>query len=186
MNCLASEAKRRCSTIGSGKADMVDCYFAYGSNMNPARVEERGIRFDHACGARLSGFELAFDKTARHHEGVGHANLLYRPGGVVEGVLYWLSATTEIGKMDPFERAPINYSREVVQVQVATADLPAMTPTDGVTVRVSSWTYFANPAVRRPDLRPPRTYMNHLLAGEPFLSSDYLAMLQSWPCEESR
>jgi hypothetical protein len=167
---------------------VVACYFAYGSNMNPERVRERGIRFDHACGGRLHGFVLAFDKTARQHRGVGHANLHYHPEGIVEGVLYWLSALEEIGKMDPFERAPINYSREVVQVRVSAADLPAAgaQPAGESLIEVSSWTYFANPAVRRPDLLPPRSYMNHLLAGQPYLSEDYLSMLDSWPCEETK
>lgn len=177
---------------------MVACYFAYGSNMNPDRVRERGIRFDHACGGLLHGYVLAFDKMARQHPGVGHANLHYRREGIVEGVLYWLSSVDEIRKMDPFERAPINYSREVVQIRVSTRDLPEV-PVEAslqpmkadpeivdLRIEVSSWTYFANPAVRRPDLRPPRSYMNHLLAGQPYLSEEYLAMLDSWPCEESR
>ena len=141
--------------------------------------------FEHACGARLQGFALAFDKTARHHEGVGHANLIYEPESRVEGVLYWLSTVTEIEKMDPFERAPINYSREVVRVEVSTADLRSISGEQDSSL-VPTWTYFANPAVRQPDLLPPRSYLDHLLAGERFLSSDYLAMLRRWPCEESR
>jgi cation transport regulator ChaC len=165
-------------------------YFAYGSNMNPDRVRERGIGFGHACGARLSGYALAFDKTSRHHEGVGHANLIFSPGSRVEGVLYWLHSSSEIEKMDRFESAPVNYSREVIHVEIDITEVPEghdhlTRPSDRGTL-VHTWTYFANPAVRRPDLLPPRSYLNHLLAGERFLSADYFTMLKDWPCEETR
>ena len=150
---------------------MVACYFAYGSNMNPARVRERGMRYHAAESATLRGCALAFDKTSRQHPGVGHANVVYAPGQVVEGVLYWLAAPDEILKMDRFERAPINYSREVVEVRAEATGGP-----------VVSWTYFANPAVRLAGLKPPRSYLAHLLAGEPFLSSAYIERLRQIEC----
>lgn len=169
---------------------MIARYFAYGSNMNPDRVRERGIGFEHACGASLAGFALAFDKTSRHHEGVGHANLIYAPGSVVEGVLYWLRSSSEIDKMDRFESTPVNYSREVVRVEIDLAEVPTgeehFAHPEGRRTVVHTWTYFANPAVRRSGLRPPRSYLDHLLAGERYLSSDYFSVLKSWPCEESR
>lgn len=166
---------------------MVARYFAYGSNMNPDRVRERGISFEHASSARLHGFALAFDKTSRHHQGVGHANVIFAPERHVEGVLYWLSSTTEIEKMDRFESTPVNYSREVVSVAVEVAELPVYEKHEAGTVPTRvAWTYFANPAVRQPDLLPPRSYLNHLLAGERFLSPEYFSMLKAWPCEESR
>lgn len=169
---------------------MVARYFAYGSNMNPARVRERGIDFHHVCGARLTGFALAFDKTSRHHRGVGHANLVYSPDSRVEGVLYWLEAASEIEKMDRFESTPVNYSREVIQVEIDIGALPRdgepLAKPAGPSIAIHTWTYFANPAVRQPNLVPPRSYLNHLLAGEPYLSSDYFEMLKGWPCEESR
>jgi len=166
-------------------------YFAYGSNMNPERVRDRGIVFHLAVGARLSGFALAFDKSSKLHDGVGHANVVFAPGKNVEGVLYWLASAEEINKMDRFENTPVNYSREVVQVQIATAwrnsDLAElMTSAEWSSARVSSWTYFANSAVRKSGLVPPRSYMKHLLAGEPFLTPGYYQKLARWTCEESR
>jgi hypothetical protein len=89
----------------------------------------------------------------------------------VEGVLYLLAGPEEIWKMDPFERAPINYSREVVIVETAKGSVP-------------TWTYFANPAVMAPGLRPRREYLTHLLEGRPFLSPGYFARLAAWPCVE--
>jgi hypothetical protein len=40
----------------------------------------------------------------------------------------------------------------------------------------------ANPAVIRPNLRPGRAYMQHLLAGRDFLSAGYYAWLCSIEC----
>jgi len=146
-------------------------YFAYGSNMNALRVRERGLTVAHIEAASLPGFRLLFDKHSRLHEGMGHANIGYDPGSVVEGVLYWLGSVEEIVKMDRFERAPVNYGRDVVEVHTDSG-------------AVACWTYFANPAVRRAGLRPPRSYLNHLLLGKPYLSAAYFAALQGLDCVE--
>ncbi|MCZ6710516.1 MAG: gamma-glutamylcyclotransferase [Gammaproteobacteria bacterium] len=150
---------------------MVARYFAYGSNMNVDRMRERGMNVESAVDGRAHGLKLQFQKASRQHAGAGHANVAYAPGSIVEGVLYTLSSSEEISRMDPFELAPVNYSREVVQIATA----------QGV---VSSWIYFANPAVLQPGLKPPRSYLDHLLAGKPFLSASYYQMLQSWECFE--
>jgi gamma-glutamylcyclotransferase (GGCT)/AIG2-like uncharacterized protein YtfP len=142
----------------------VQHYFAYGSNMNVARVRERQLPFTMASPAALSGYELLFDKVARDHAGRGHANIAPRPGSIVEGVLYQLVHHTDIRIMDRFEQTPHNYSREIVAVE--TADGP-----------VWSWTYMANPAVRQSGCKPERVYLEHLLAGAPFLSATYLSKL---------
>jgi gamma-glutamylcyclotransferase (GGCT)/AIG2-like uncharacterized protein YtfP len=147
---------------------MIRCYFAYGSNMNPGRVRARGLRFDRLEGATLSGYRLEFAKYAADHPGSGHASIAWDPAERVEGVLYWLSGAAEILTMDAFERAPVNYSRDVVVVDTA-----------GGTV--SAWTYFANPAVLRAGLAPERDYLEHLLCGAPYLSPRYLSILRGWP-----
>ncbi|XOV81562.1 MAG: gamma-glutamylcyclotransferase family protein [bacterium] len=146
-------------------------YFAYGSNMNPARVAERGLLVRAAQAGALQGFRLVFNKMSRDHVGVGHANIEFDPAGRVEGVLYELVDGDEILKMDPFERAPWNYGREVVPVQQG----QRMT---------WAWTYFANPAVMTADLRPPRAYMAHLLAGAEYLSDGYVQALQGYPLHD--
>jgi cation transport regulator ChaC len=148
-------------------------YFAYGSNMNPARVRARGLAFTQAEGAVLRGFRLEFHKQSRHHPGSGHANIAFDREGIVEGVLYRLALPDEIHKMDPFERTPVNYSRDVVMVETASGTEP-------------SWTYFANAGVLYPGLRPERAYLAHLLAGAPYLSAAYLARLARWPCADDR
>ncbi len=146
-------------------------YFAYGSNMNPERVAARGLVFDRVRPARLPGFRLVFDKVSRNHPDAAHANVVYAPGEVVEGVLYRLTSPGEILKMDPFERAPVNYGRDAVEVL-------------GQGRCIAAWTYFANRAVRRDGYRPPRSYLNHLLAGRRFLSREYFRWLQSFECAD--
>ena len=147
---------------------MTDLYFAYGSNMNTERVAERGLEVVDALSGRLHDFRLAFDKASRRQAGVGHASIHRAPGQVVEGVLYRLTGAAEILKMDRFESAPVNYGRDVVAVQTATGTAWA-------------WTYFANAAVLKPGLKPSEEYLEHLLAGEVFLSSAYHARLTRWP-----
>jgi gamma-glutamylcyclotransferase (GGCT)/AIG2-like uncharacterized protein YtfP len=137
--------------------------------MNPHRVRERGLVFTSAEGALLRGFRLEFSKQSRDHAGTGHANIAYDRNGIVEGVLYVLASPSEIEKMDRFERAPVNYSRDVVTVETAAG-------------AEAAWTYFANPGVLAADLRPERAYLAHLLAGASYLSSDYVARLRQWPC----
>ena len=146
----------------------VDHYFAYGSNMNPARVRERGLRFTSVQGASLNDRRLVFDKVSRLHPNAAHANVVYAPGEQVEGVLYRLQGADEILKMDPFERAPWNYGRDAVPVQAGDEVLWA-------------WTYFANRAVRRDGLNPPAEYLAHLLAGRAYLSADYFDRLARTP-----
>jgi len=144
-------------------------YFAYGSNMNPQRVATRGLRFERVSGATLAGVRLAFDKQSREHPSCGHANLVFDRAERVEGVLYALEDAAEIARMDRFERTPINYSREIVVVTTGN-------------LRVAAWTYFANPAVTREGLRPERAYLDHLLAGRPYLSRDYFERLSRVRC----
>ena len=144
-------------------------YFAYGSNMNPRRVAERGIGYDRVTAARAAGFTVRFEKRSRIQAGAGHANLAYRNGGVAEGVLYRLIDGEEIAKMDRFEGVPVHYSRETIPVETE----------DGTTW---AWTYFANRAVIAPNLKPPDWYVAHMAAGEPYLSAKYVAWLRSVEC----
>jgi len=144
-------------------------YFAYGSNMNPARVAARGLRFDWVNRAVLNGVRLTFDKQSREHPRGGHANLTFDRVSKSEGVLYRLRDAQEINRMDPFEAAPVNYSRDVVIV-------------DSGGERVAAWTYFANAAVIRAGLRPERSYLDHLLAGRDYLSPQYFAWLSGTAC----
>ncbi|HSC84269.1 MAG TPA: gamma-glutamylcyclotransferase family protein [Pseudomonas sp.] len=139
-------------------------YFAYGSNMNPARMQARGLLVEEAMAGQLPGFALCFNKRAHDHPGRAYANIRHQPGARVEGVLYRLAAASEILKMDPFEGTPVFYSRERMAVHTGRGPIAA-------------WVYVANPAWRAEGLAPSRAYLAHLLAGRPHLSADYWAEL---------
>ena len=56
-------------------------YFAYGSNMNPARLVDdrlmpKGVALGRRVGGRLDGWRLAFDKVARSPKGSGVGNIV--------------------------------------------------------------------------------------------------------------
>ncbi|MCY3819009.1 MAG: gamma-glutamylcyclotransferase [Gammaproteobacteria bacterium] len=144
-------------------------YFAYGSNMNPHRVTERGIGFDRVSAARAPGFQVRFEKRSRLQPEAGHANLAYSQSGVAEGVLYRLTDDAQIVKMDPYEGVPVHYSRDSILVETERGSTWA-------------WTYFANRAVIASDLKPPHWYVAHMAAGEQYLSAEYTAWLRSVEC----
>ncbi|MFY0990787.1 gamma-glutamylcyclotransferase family protein [Halomonas sp. C05BenzN] len=134
-------------------------YFAYGSNMNPARVAARigdtrrvlaGVLHDHA---------LRFDKVSKV-AGIAHANVAPETGARVEGALFELEHPEQIRLMDPFEGYPREYDRH--RLPVATSE--------GV---IEAWVYIAAPGSTAMALKPAREYLMHLLAGEAFLSPDY-------------
>jgi gamma-glutamylcyclotransferase (GGCT)/AIG2-like uncharacterized protein YtfP len=138
-------------------------YFAYGSNMNPARVVARigstrrvlsGVLHDHA---------LRFDKASRV-AGIAHANVVPESGGRVEGALFELQTPEQIRLMDPYEGYPREYDRH--RLSVCTHE--------GL---IEAWVYIAATGTTAESLKPAREYLAHLLAGEPFLTPDYLARL---------
>ncbi len=146
--------------------------------MNPERVTDRGLGVVRAVSGRLPGWGMRFNKQSKDHPDCGHANLVATPANngraeveAAEGVLYQLADSSMILRMDPFERAPINYSRECVWVQSDEGP-------------IASWTYFANPALLQANLRPSRAYLAHLLAGKPFLSPGYYSMLAAQPVSD--
>lgn len=133
--------------------------------MDVARVRSRSMPFVSVIAGQLHGYALLFDKVAQSHEREAHANIEPRLHGIVEGVLYELADPDAILTMDRFEQTPVNYSREVVRVATVDGDRHA-------------WTYFANPARRREGRLPGRVYLQHLLAGAPYLSASYLEFLR--------
>ncbi|GAB2796962.1 gamma-glutamylcyclotransferase [Halomonas shantousis] len=116
----------------------------------------------------LEDYRLTFNKRSRV-PGVAHANITPQPGARVEGVLYRLQEDCQIRAMDPFEGHPRHYIREVLPVRTAEGDVPA-------------WVYIASPIMTAPSLKPAREYLEHLLAGRPFLSSEYHAQLTQVEC----
>ena len=144
-------------------------YFGYGSNMNEARVRLREMPFTEILAGTLRGYELAFNKRSVKYPGAASANVIEKPGAQVQGVLYKLIGDQAIEKMDPFEGYPIRYNRFLSSVEVSAGS-------------VSAWIYTANPDYIAEGLKPARWYLNHLLAGQRYLSEDYFSGLASTAC----
>ncbi|QTP55674.1 gamma-glutamylcyclotransferase [Billgrantia sulfidoxydans] len=134
-------------------------YFAYGSNMNVARVEARIGATRRVLPGRLDDHALRFDKASRV-AGLAHANVAPAAGERVEGALFELLEPAQIERMDPFEGYPHEYERH--RLPIATREGP-----------IEAWVYIAAPGTTAEALKPAREYLDHLLAGEPFLSADY-------------
>ena len=139
-------------------------YFAYGSNMNSARMKERGLAFTDSLKGVMKGYRLAFNKKAWDHPARSYANIVYDPASLVEGVLYELTDEHQIQLMDPFEGAPRLYSRDIFSIET----------TKGA---IHSWVYVANKAMIADGLKPDRWYLDHLLEGKSLLSPEYYQAL---------
>jgi hypothetical protein len=145
-------------------------YFAYGSNMNPDRMQGRDMAVVSAVSGWLYGFGLRFNKRSRHDDSLACANIVYAPDEQIQGVLYELASGAEIIKLDPYEGAPRRYSREVFSVQTKAGAKAA-------------WVYVANPAVLDSQILPARWYIEHLLAGRQYLSEEYWQAIDSTVCQ---
>jgi len=146
-------------------------YFAYGSNMNPARLVDdrlkpKGVALGRRIGGRLDGWRLTFDKVARTPKGAGAGNIVVAPGNVVHGTLNEMpSAGLDV--LDVWEGAAGgHYERRVVPVVRSDTGEP-----------VEAVTYVA--LLVGQGLRPTRDYLGHLLAGRDLLSADYWETLRA-------
>ena len=86
------------------------CYFAYGSNMNPERMKERGAHFTSIDSYKLRGYSLKFNKISFEKPCTGCANIVPDEMGVVEGVLYKITVQG-LYNLDKFEGYPVHYDR---------------------------------------------------------------------------
>jgi cation transport regulator ChaC len=148
-------------------------YFAYGSNMNPARLVDdrlrpKGVAHGLRVGGRLDGWRLTFDKIARAPKGAGAGNIVVAPGEVVHGTLNEMpSAGLDV--LDVWEGvAGGHYERRTV---------PVVRADTGNTVEAI--TYVA--LLVGEGLRPTRDYLSHLLAGRDLLPADYWQRLRATP-----
>ena len=100
-------------------------YFAYGSNMLRARLDERGVvLLDEGQAAQVSDYNLVFNK--RSIDGSSKANLMPAPGPNVWGVLFLVNSNSLDG-LDDAEGAPGHYRRTTVSVRTPQGKREAMT-----------------------------------------------------------
>ena len=148
-------------------------YFAYGSNMNPARLVDdrlkpRGVVLGRRIGGRLDGWRLAFDKVARSPRGAGAGNIVIASGASVHGTLNEMPAAG-LAVLDLWEGvAGGHYGRQTV---------PVVRTDNGETVEAI--TYVALKVGE--GLKPTREYLGHLLAGRDLLPPDYWKLLRATP-----
>lgn len=148
----------------------VHYYFAYGSNMNPARVEKRQMSFVSAEGGVLHGYSMRFNKRSVKYPGAASANVMAAEGASTEGVVYRLNDPGQIAMMDPFEGYPVRYDRLALPIHLHRGDT------------VDAWVYIANMDHIAEGLAPARWYLQHLLAGRDFLSDAYHQQLSMTLC----
>ena len=148
-------------------------YFAYGSNMNVARLldgrlAQKGVTMGARIGGRLEGWELSFNKIRVAQKGSGAGNILVAPGKVVHGTL---NAMPDAGLdvLDGWEGvAGGHYERRT---------LPVVRADTGETVDAIAYVAL----LVGEGLRPTREYLGHLLAGRDLLPSEYGAWLEATP-----
>ena len=148
-------------------------YFAYGSNMNPARLvdgrlKREGVDIGRRIGGRLDGWRLAFDKVARSPAGSGAGNIVVAAGSYVHGTL---NEMPEAGLkvLDVWEGvAGGHYERRTV---------PVVRADDGETVEAVTYVALKTAG----GLRPTRDYLRHLLAGRDLLPQKYWEWLKATP-----
>ena len=145
-------------------------YFAYGSNMNPARLadqrlKERAVQMGPRIGGRLDGWRLAFNKIARSPAGAAAGNIVEAPGEVVHGTLNQMP-DAGLAVLDIWEGAAGgHYKRQTV---------PVVRADTGETVEAV--TYIALKVGE--GLKPTREYLDHLLAGKDLLTAAYWETLK--------
>lgn len=148
-------------------------YFAYGSNMDPARLFEArlggaGVPHGARIAGRLEGWALRFNLPASAAQGAGYANIVEAAGAATPGTLNAIPPEG-LTVLDRYEGvASGHYARLTVTV------LAADGPREAVT-------YVAHHRLRE-GLRPTRAYLAHLLAGGDLLPAQHLAWLGALPC----
>lgn len=148
-------------------------YFAYGSNMDAARLfDERlvpkGVPRGERIAGRLDGWKLAFDKPSRLLKGGAAANIVVAGDGVVHGTLNALpDAGFEV--LDLYEGvAAGHYERRTIRVVRSDTG-----------EEVEAIVYVA--LIQGEGLKPPRAYLDCLLAGRDLLPPDYWEELAATP-----
>ena len=148
-------------------------YFAYGSNMDRARLETARLAPEGLCVKErvlgfVSGWQLVFDKPWAKFAGGGAANICPHPHDHVYGTLNLMDARG-LDVLDHYEGvAGGHYRRAVLHVSRPAWD-----------DRVEAVVYLADGDLN-PSLIPPRFYLDHLLAGRDLLPPDYVAKLDAF------
>ena len=141
-------------------------YFAYGSNMNPKRMIQRGVIFYSRRRLVVPGYDLKFNKTHSKHPNAGAANIVSNDEAQVEGVLYKITLHG-LYNLDKFEGYPTEYERVSLPLDLGSGKLQRII------------TYIAAHNKAKDGLLPREGYLEHLLAARDILSAEYYNKLKS-------
>ena len=129
-------------------------YFAYGSNMSEARMQERQVSYTARTKGELEGYRLCFNKRASSPAGHGYANVEPDPGSIVKGVLYCIDANG-LANLDVNEGVQSNnYTRQVLPVRMDTGEV------------VNAQIYIAHPSRIADGLIVDDKYLEKVMAGK--------------------
>lgn len=143
-------------------------YFAYGSNMDLSRIQERIDRLPTYSVGFINDYVVVFNKQAAKKSGVGYANIEPSVGSRVWGLVYDLTEA-ELLEIDKHEGVAGNhYYRAGIDVHVPDQIEHATT-------------YIAHPEKTQDALLPEKKYLNHLLAAKEILPSEYIQSIQQQP-----
>jgi gamma-glutamylcyclotransferase (GGCT)/AIG2-like uncharacterized protein YtfP len=141
-------------------------YFAYGSNMNVARMLERGAPFTQRKRGTVWAHRLVFNKISGTYPGHGVANIVPEGGFEVRGVLYEVDRKG-IAALDGYEGvASGHYVRQKMQISMEGGEV------------VEAYVYLAHPDRVEEGLTPRDDYFYHLEQGVDMLGDDGADYLQ--------
>ncbi len=139
-------------------------YFAYGANMDPEVLTERGVMATPVCTGKVRQVRLVFHKPGE--DGTGKADLQDHRGSTVEGVIYEVPEASLVN-LDVYEGVEKgHYRRQRIKVQTSRGEL------DCVVYRAAKF---------KTGLKPSRAYLDALLRGAAHhrLSQEYQSFLRS-------
>ncbi|MDD5181840.1 MAG: gamma-glutamylcyclotransferase [Candidatus Nanoarchaeia archaeon] len=141
-------------------------YFAYGSNMDEARMRIRNIYYTNVYSGILRGWKLVFNKIDETLNGAGYANIIKSFKDHVEGVIYETDSKS-IEKLNKFEGVPKHYEKINLKVK------------DKNDNEIECIVYVANILMTKEGLKPRKEYLAHLLKGKFYLSVEYHKILSN-------
>jgi gamma-glutamylcyclotransferase len=142
-------------------------YFAFGSNMDLKRMDDRKAGFTKTQRGILKDWKLVFNKINSQLRGAGFANIVPESNSFVEGIIFEVNEIT-IDVLDRYEGSPNAYHKKIIPVE--TNDNKS----------INCIVYIANHSKTNNSLKPEKKYLDHLLKGKEFLSENYFFDLQKF------